>query len=431
MDAPKPVSGGCKRKICLGFRGYRRPASSPLIQKRSFLRLGPALLMIFVFCARHGEASGGSCSGAASSPSCSSSDKTEIVALGILGLGAVGSEFLNQLESRTDFFQSHGISLKVVATARSQRMRLGGHELEDSLQEATNLTRFGDFVRQFGASKSIIVDCTADDAPADHYASWLSEGIHVLTPNKRAGSGPMSRFSAISAAERKGRARFLYESTVGAGLPLLSTLRDLRHSGDEVHAVEGVLSGTLSFIFGQLEKGSSFSEAVLAASEQGFTEPDPRDDLSGTDVQRKAVILARDLGLDLELEDVPVESLVPEALRNWDPSKEERSEGLAKSLVRQLRPFDDAIAQRAKAAADRNEVLRYVGLVDVARKRAVVELKSVPRSNPLAALQHADNMATFSTRRFSPRPLVVQGPGAGAAVTAFGIFSDLLRILSL
>lgn len=219
-----------------------------------------------------------------------------------------------------------------------------------------------------------------------------------------------------------GEALWKYESTVGAGLPIISTLTDMVTTGDEIHRIEGILSGTLSYIFNSLTPDRKFSELVQDAKANGFTEPDPRDDLSGTDVQRKCLILARECGLELDLADIPVESLVPEPLRDWQPPA---GQNCADAFIEALKRFDADMAKRIDAPE--GGVLRYVGIVDVQGKSACVELRTYSAEHPFAGTRHADNVVLFSTERYQPQPLVIQGPGAGAAVTATGIFADLLH----
>ena len=211
---------------------------------------------------------------------------------------------------------------------------------------------------------------------------------------------------------------FFYEANVGAGLPIMSTLHDLIASGDEILKIEGILSGTLSYLFNTFDGTTPFSALVKEAHRIGFTEPDPRDDLSGQDVARKLLILARESGLKMELSDVKVDSLVPRALRSMKFSD---------AFFTALERYDDEIAARVEQARKRGFVLRYVGTLE--HDRAEAALREFPVTHPIAAAKGSDNVIAFTTKRYRKTPLVVQGPGAGADVTAMGVFSDLLKLL--
>jgi aspartokinase/homoserine dehydrogenase 1 len=277
------------------------------------------------------------------------------------------------------------------------------------------------FVRHVDAGHiphAVIVDCTASAAVARHYPEWLAAGIHVVTPNKQAGSADMAFYRTLHAARRAGGSHYLYEATVGAGLPIIQTVRDLRETGDRVQQIEGILSGTLSYLFNIWDGEQPFSALVLDAKAQGFTEPDPRDDLSGKDVARKLVILAREIGLDLELEDVELQGLVPESLQAGD----------AAEFLERVPEVDAGMRDRFLAARSRGRVLRYVGRLDADTGRATVGLVELDRSHLFANISLTDNVVSFTTSRYDRNPLVVRGPGAGPAVTAGGVFADLLRV---
>jgi aspartokinase/homoserine dehydrogenase 1 len=264
----------------------------------------------------------------------------------------------------------------------------------------------------------VVVDCSASDAVAARYADWLSAGVHVVTPNKKASSGPLAVYDAVHAARRRHNTRFLYETTVGAALPVIGTLRDLRETGDEIHSIEGIFSGTLAYLFNVFDGSKPFSGIVREARDAGYTEPDPRDDLSGTDVARKLIILGREMGMRLELADVQVESLVPAGLEGGTPDE----------FLAALPASDEAMRARLAAARDAGQVLRYVGRLDRRAGTATVRLESLPRSHPFAGINLTDNIVRYVSARYSQNPLVVQGPGAGRDVTAAGVFADLLRL---
>jgi len=353
--------------------------------------------------------------------SCSAKPK---VSVGLVGFGLVGKELIDQIESGPP----NGLDISVLGVARSSSMSLGDGAPKKAAAgdgEPTDLVKLGEFMSQQPGAK-VIVDCTADDGPSEYYDKWLAAGINVVTPNKKMGSGPLSRYKATFDAGAKGGSTFYYEATVGAGLPIITTLQDLIRTGDKVLKIEGIFSGTLSYLFNE-GAGKAFSDVVQDAADKGFTEPDPRDDLSGTDVQRKTVILARECGLDIEMDDVPVESLVPGPLQSWQPTDAEKAEGLSKVFIAKMKEYDGDMAKRMEEAAAAGEVLRYVGSIDVANKKATVGLGRFPTTHPFAATQYADNIVSYATERYTPRPLVVQGPGAGAAVTAGGVFADVLR----
>jgi bifunctional aspartokinase / homoserine dehydrogenase 1 len=265
---------------------------------------------------------------------------------------------------------------------------------------------------------AVIVDCSASTQVAEQYPRWLAAGIHVVTPNKKANSAEFAFYERLRETRRLGGSHYLYEATVGAGLPIIQTLRDLRETGDEIRRVEGILSGTLSYLFNVWDGREPFSSIVRDAKASGYTEPDPRDDLSGMDVARKLIILGREMGLRLELRDIELESLIPASLASC----------AADEFLDRLPQLDSLMLERFKAAQARGRVLRYVGALDAATGRATVGLVALERSHPFANINLTDNIVRFVTSRYDHNPLVVQGPGAGPAVTAGGVFADLLRV---
>jgi aspartokinase/homoserine dehydrogenase 1 len=343
----------------------------------------------------------------------------QTLSVGVVGPGNVGRAFLRQLAAaRARLLETSNLDLRLRGVARTSGMQLGEALDPDALEFSSpaDLDRFAAHLVAEHVPHAVIVDTSASSAVADRYAGWLEKGIHVVTASKHAGSGPWERFQAIRAATR-GAARFRYEATVGAGLPVIGTLRDLLDTGDEVRAIEGMLSGTLAYLFNRFDGQVPFSALVREARRLGYTEPDPRDDLSGLDVARKLVILARELGWRTSLETVRLESLVPATLRALSV------EAFMDRLVELDAPMEAALF-RARAAG---KVLRYVARLD-ASGEAKVGLVELAPSHAFAHARLTDNVVQFTTRRYAENPLVVQGPGAGPEVTAAGVFADVLRI---
>lgn len=349
------------------------------------------------------------------------------LSIGLIGPGNVGRALIEQIEAvRPRLLAQANLDLRVRAVASSSRMLLGDGKgsldgvLEQFAADAESLDweRFGQWVQVQHLPHALIIDCSAASAVADHYPDWLARGIHVVTPNKQAGGGPLARYRRVQAAARSGRARWRFEATVGAGLPVIQTLRDLIDTGDRVLAIEGIFSGTLAWLFNRFDGSEPFSALVGQARAAGYTEPDPRDDLSGLDVARKLVILARELQLDTELADVQVESLVPAELQA----------GSVADYLSRLPNFDESMAAKLAAARSEDKVLRYVARLDVQTGRASVGLARLGGDHAFAHIRLTDNIVQYTTERYRDNPLVVQGPGAGPDVTAAGVLADLLRV---
>ena len=347
------------------------------------------------------------------------------VSIGLIGPGTVGAVLLTQIASQVERLRSLNLDLRVRGIAGSRRMLLEEHAIDladwrgqlAGRGEPLDLKRFVETVQPDYIPHALIIDCTADAEVASHYRDWLARGIHVVTPNKKANSGALAYYRDCQDAARAAGTHYLYEATVGAGLPVIQTLRDLRETGDEVASIEGIFSGTLAYLFNVFDGREPFSSIVRAAKQKGYTEPDPRDDLSGIDVARKLIILGREMGLTLELADVRIEGLVPKSLEGCSVPE----------FMDRLVEFDATMAERYAQARARGEVLRYVGRIDAAGS-ATVGLIAVDARHPFANIALTDNIVRFATRRYCDNPLIVQGPGAGPEVTAGGVFGDVLRL---
>jgi bifunctional aspartokinase / homoserine dehydrogenase 1 len=348
------------------------------------------------------------------------------LSIGIIGPGTVGRVLLDQLASQSERLRrDFKLDLRVRGIMASKKMLLSdkGVSLANwagEFAQATQVPDLAAFIEHVHVDylpHTVLIDCTASGEVAKHYAKWLAAGIHIVTPNKKANSAPLAEYRALHDARRAGGSHYLYEATVGAGLPVIQTLRDLRETGDDITSIEGIFSGTLAYLFNVYDGSVPFSDIVRDAKQRGYTEPDPRDDLSGTDVARKLIILAREMGLTLELSDVRIESLVPAGLET----------GSIDDFLARLPAHDAAMRARFDAAAARGKVLRYVGRI-TAEGAATVGVVELDRKHAFANIALTDNVVRFATSRYCNNPLIVQGPGAGPEVTAGGIFADLLRL---
>ena len=348
------------------------------------------------------------------------------ISIGFIGPGTVGSVLIDQIAGESERLRREfKLDLRVRGIVTSKRMYLasGAIDLKNwrerlaAASEPLDLARFVNHLHAAWLPHTVIIDCTASAEVAGHYREWLLAGIHIVTPNKKANSAALASYRAVQEARRVTGAHYLYEATVGAGLPIITTVRDLRETGDRIHSVEGLLSGTLAYLFNVYDGREPFSSIVRTAQAKGYTEPDPRDDLSGMDVARKLIILGREMGLPLEMKDVEVESLVPAALVN--SSIEE--------FLERLPQYDAAMLKRLEAARAKGKILRYVARLDSAGA-ASVGLIELDARHPFGNIALTDNVVRFVTDRYCDNPLIVQGPGAGPAVTAAGVFADLLRV---
>jgi aspartokinase/homoserine dehydrogenase 1 len=345
------------------------------------------------------------------------------VDLAVAGPGRVGAALLGQIQAqRPALERQYGLRLRVIGLAgrRGAVLDPEGLDCGEALERVRREARgsLDELVAELTRERwprKVFVDCTASAEAAAHYDRLLRHGVSVVTANKLRLAGPLDDWHALAAA-RPGR--LFYETTVGAGLPVIRTLGDLCATGDRVIRIDGLLSGTLGFLAAELGRGRRFSEAVRAAYDLGYTEPDPREDLSGQDVARKLIILGRLAGMDLEPADVETESLLP------------RSDGSARSLEafwERLTELDEPFAERQRRAREAGRRLCYLGTVG--EGRAAVRLEAVGPDHPCGQLDGTDNLIAFTTDRYRESPLVVRGPGAGPEVTAAGVLADVLRAM--
>ena len=345
---------------------------------------------------------------------------TQVARLVLLGTGTVGSAFVARYQRLRDA-QRALPSLHSVANTRGQVACAG--DVSAALQAAVSMSRSGavcDPDLCALAAGDVVVDATASDAIAARHPHWLARGLHVVTANKRGNGGELERAQEI--ARLHGRTAFYGDSaTVGAGLPLLQAVRALVAGGDRIHVVEGLLSGSMGWLFDRYDGMRPFSGFVREARAAGYTEPDPRLDLGGEDVMRKLLILARAAGIPLEARDVAIESLLPASLAH----------AATDAVDAQLGALDAPLRERYQQAWRDGARLRFVGSFERDASgacRAKVGLRALPATHPLCGGSGTDNRVAIRSCRYLDQPLVIQGPGAGAEVTAAALLDDVLRV---
>jgi aspartokinase/homoserine dehydrogenase 1 len=345
----------------------------------------------------------------------------------LMGPGKVGKELLYQVALQSEILKKeNSIDIKLIGIANSTKMQF--HEKgmnilnwQKELQEngsKLNVSEFIQRIKQLNLQNSVLVDCTASEEIAGIYLDALKSGVSVVAANKIAASSAMKNLQAIKTEANNKKVKFLYETNVAAGLPVLKTIQDLKASGDKIIKIEAVLSGSLNFIFNTVSEKIRFSEAVTQARELGFTEPDPFIDLSGKDVMRKLLILSRESGYAFEMEDVQSNPLLPTSENLYDLPWPK--------LLEKLKAFDDYIEKRRKEAVAKGGILRFMARLQDGK--ASVGITEVSANHVAYNLKNADNVVLIETKRYSPNPMIIKGAGAGTEVTAAGVFGDILKI---
>jgi aspartokinase/homoserine dehydrogenase 1 len=344
----------------------------------------------------------------------------------LIGCGLVGDAFLVQIQKQEDYLAKQNIKIKVCGIVNSKGALLQENGIDiynyKTLLKTDLQSISKDILKQFRQQSNminpIIVDCTSSQSVAESYLDFFQAGYHVVAANKKANTLSIEFFNELKHIAIKSNRQFNYETNVGAGLPVIDTFRNLLRAGDKLLKFEGILSGSMSYIFGKLDDGLPLSEAVIKAKEKGFTEPDPRDDLSGMDIARKVLIIAREAGFELELSDVKIDSLLTDELINCESIDK---------FMQLLPSLDNSIQKLNKQAQSENSVLRYIG--SVSEEECSVKIVKVPASSALYSVKDGENAISFYSQYYNPIPMVLRGYGAGADVTAAGIFSDVMKIL--
>jgi aspartokinase/homoserine dehydrogenase 1 len=355
------------------------------------------------------------------------------------GTGDVGSSFVRQLQRQKAMLAKNlDVEMRVNIAANSQKMLFGkdfrGLDLDCLSEKLSKNSDAADLDLDLLTAElekdvnphRVIVDCTNSMAVGEYYEKWLSSGISIISPNRKVAAGPLDYYRRVRRAQRENSVSWQYEAGVGSALPLLTTLKDLIDTGDKINYIKGSVSGTLAYVLSTMSEDIPFSEAVRQAVEKGYAEIDFREDLAGEDMSRKVVILARQIGMDVEMSDVQVESLIPDEIIKKEYPEDRKA--MQQELLDDLKVMDESMLERFRAAEQNDSVLRYKFVIDAETGKCKCSLEPVPRTDPLYRLKANENLVAFETDLYTTSPLIVKGAAAGPELAAAGIFSDLLRV---
>ncbi|QJC34253.1 bifunctional aspartate kinase/homoserine dehydrogenase I [Enterobacteriaceae endosymbiont of Donacia cinerea] len=354
--------------------------------------------------------------------------KEKILEIFIIGTGGIGSTLLKQIDQNKYYFKNKNINLKICSIINTKNclFNINGINVKNWKKKINNdinnhytIEKLLHECKKYKFIKPVIIDCTSSQTIADKYIDFLYDGFNIIATNKKANSSTIKYYKEIRSIANKLHLNFYYETNVGAGLPVINTLQNIIKTGDKLNNFIGILSGSLSFIFGKLEEGVTLSKSIIMAKKMGFTEPDPRSDLTGIDVARKLLILAREIGLNIELNDIIIESIIPNKFNKKDSLKE---------FLESLSELDVIYTKKIQEAKKNNKVLRYIGSIN-SKGVCKVKIIQIDNNHPFFKIKNGENSFAFYTNYYQPYPLILRGYGAGNNVTAAGVLNDLLRLI--
>ncbi|QJC38703.1 bifunctional aspartate kinase/homoserine dehydrogenase I [Enterobacteriaceae endosymbiont of Donacia fulgens] len=353
--------------------------------------------------------------------------KEKILEIFLIGTGSIGSTLLEQIYKNKCYFKNKNIFLKICSITNTKNFLFdfNGLKIKNWKNEIKN-NNYNNIIKQllkkskkYKFINPVIIDCTSSEEIADQYINFLNHGFNIIATNKKANSTTIEYYNQIRFTASKLNLKFYYETNVGAGLPVINTLQNILKTGDKINNFIGILSGSLSFIFGKLEEGINLSQSIIMAQKMGFTEPDPRTDLTGIDVARKLLILAREIGFNIELNDIIIEPIIPDKFNKQKSLTE---------FFQSLSEIDKIYIKKIQKAKKDNKVLRYIGSIN-SQGVCKVKIIEINNNHPFFEIKNGENSFAFYTNYYKPYPLILRGYGAGNDVTAAGVLIDLLRLI--